>query len=166
MPQQPKVVKIFAYLGRAAALFIIVYVASQNLVLGRILEYQADWSRSVSPDFIGWYPAVRISYQEAENRARILSEPLYLQVYEPVDFASLQLSGSLGSNGPAVSLGLRQQDGTWQWQNLLAENFSLNFDLRQAARRRNRLEFILSVPGLQASSTAWLANDWRFVFSR
>jgi len=136
------------------------------MAVGRILEYRSDWGQNVNPNFIGWYPEARVSYPEDSSALQVRAEPLYLQVYEPVDFPRLAISGSVRTSGENINLGLRQQDGSWQWQVVSAENFNLTFDLSQASRQRNKLEFILSVPDLQATSTLWLADDWQFIFSR
>lgn len=158
------IVLFFRYLWSLLASILIVYVVSQNTRHPQVFTYQVDWARPLTANTTGWYPESRVSFQN--NLLTIKAEPLYWQMYRPDDYKQLSVSGSVATSSEPIKLALRPKDGSWQWQDLNPPNFSVVYDLRNAQIKRNKLELILSVPSLQASSTVILANDWQFIFSR
>jgi hypothetical protein len=159
--------KILSYIWWLIGLVIILFIVSQNIITERVINYQLDLADSISPDLTGWYPEVRLAYNPSIDQAQIINEPLYLQVYRPVDFETLAIEGSIGFIDEDIRLGLKQTDNSWQWQNISSQDFLLQFDLDNAKVSRNKLELILSIPDLHNNtSTVDLSNNWQIILQR
>lgn len=158
------VILIFRLLGWLAASLVIIYVWGQNVRNPRVWTVGADWSRPLTANTMGWYPESRVSLQN--DLLSIKAEPLYWQLYLPDDYRQLTVSGSIVTSSEPIRLALRQKEGREEWQDIAPANFSVVYDLSQAQVKRNKIELILSLPNLQASSTVILANDWQFTLSR
>ncbi len=160
------IIKIWRYLWLAAALALIGYVLSRGIVTSRLWEYKLDWRRPISHDIYGWYPEQRTQFDVVNDRLEVLGEPLYLQVYSPVKFNLLTIEGSLDYSGENIKLGLKQQDGSWQFKDIGSSDFSLSWILDKVQVRRNKIEMILSISDLRPTSTIYLMNNWHLKFSR
>lgn len=160
------IIKVWRYLWLLAALALLGYIFNQGIVTGRLWEYSLDFSRPLSRDIYGWYPEQRTRFDVVNDRLIILAEPLYLQVYSPLKFDLLTVEGSLNYEGENIKLGLKQQDGTWQFKDISSSDFSLTWILDQAQFRRNKIEMILAISDLQSTSTVYLMNNWHLKFSR
>ena len=159
--------KILSYIWWLIGLVIILFIVTQNIITERVINYQLDLADSISPDLTGWYPEVRLAYNPSIDQAQIINEPLYLQVYRPVDFETLAIEGSIGFIDEDIRLGLKQTDNSWQWQNISSQDFLLQFDLDNAKVSRNKLELILSIPDLHNNtSTVDLSNNWQIILQR
>lgn len=145
------------------AAMVIIYIISQNVIMQRTITYSPDWQQSITPNVTGWYPEIRANY--ASGAMRVLAEPLYLQLYLPDDFQWLKVNGEVADTGELLRLGLRQKDGSWQWQEISEPNFTFDYYLANAQVKGSKLEMILSVPYLQASSSVALSNNWKFILS-
>lgn len=155
---------IFRYIWLIIALAILLYVLTQGIYTQRTLVYQPDFSQSITKDITGWYPEVRGNFEK--GRFNILSEPLYLKLYMPIDFDTLTVEGSLDYTDETIRLGLRQVDGQWDWQDIQSQNFSLTYNLKNVQVKSNQVEIILSIPDLSATSSVALDNNWKFSFER
>ncbi len=159
--------KILSYIWWLAGLIIILFIISQNIITERVINYQLDLADSITPDLTGWYPEVRLAYNPSIDQAQILNEPLYLQVYRPVDFETLSIEGSVIFIDEEIKIGLKQTDNSWQWQDIPSQDFLLQFDLDNAKITRNKLELILSIPDLHNNtSTVDLLNNWQIILQR
>ncbi len=96
----------------------------------------------------------------------ILGEPLYMQVYIPIKFDILTIEGGIDYAGGNIKLGLKQQDGSWQFKDISSSDFSLSWTLDNAQIKRNKIEMILSISDLHPTSTLYLMNNWHLKFSR
>lgn len=143
---------------------IIFYIISQNIVVAREVAYNLDFKNSISPDITGWYPESRVFFDSENNIMQLLGEPVYLQAYIPWRGQSVLVKGSWSEYQPGLRLGLRQQDGTWQFSDILSADFELPFDMQSAQIKQNKIEFILSAPDL--SQPLMLENNWQIILSR
>lgn len=160
-------VRILRYIWWLAGLIVILFIISQSIITERIINYQVDLSDSIRPDLTGWYPESRLAYNPSLDQAQLLAEPLYLQIYRPVDFDTLSIEGSINFEGQNIRLGLKQKDNSWQWQNIPSHDFLIQFDLDNAKSYRNKLELILSMPDLHnTTSTVDILNNWQIVLQR
>lgn len=165
------IIHFFRYLWIAIGLAVILFVLSQAVFTKRILQYNLDFSQSVSQDILGWYPESRIIFSplSGDDIFGLAGEPIYMKIYTPIKFKNLNINGSIFSNqAEDIRLGLRQNDGSWYFQKLeLIDNyFSADFDLAKAQIRNNQLEIILSVPKLFAPHPVSLENNWKVILSR
>ena len=81
LPKQ-KIVLLFRYIWLLLAVVVILYIAQQNIVIERQIDYKIDLSQSITRDIEGPYPVHRVSLNP-DNTLAVLAEPLYLQVYTP-----------------------------------------------------------------------------------
>lgn len=146
------------------ALALIFYVLINGTYTGRTLAYLPDFGRSISRDITGWYPEARGNF--SDNKFNVISEPLYIKLYVPVEFEKLMVEGSVDYLNESLRLGLRQQDGSWYWQEIQNQDFSLIYNLENAEIKRNQIEMILSMPNLTATSSVSFYNNWQFIFER
>ena len=166
------IIRIWRYIWLLAGLVLILFIISKAIFTQRILIYNLDFSQAISTDIRGWYPESRISQLSLLSRdgVDLIAEPVYMKVYSPVDFDLLTIEGSLKPFSPHgeqdIKLGLKQQDNSWDWQNIDDNDFVLNFDLENARVYRNELEFILSVPTMVDQARLGLVNNWQITFSK
>jgi hypothetical protein len=162
------IIYFFRYLWLAMALVVILFVLNKAIFTKRILVYNLDFYKPLSRDVVGWYPEQRISHDSDKSKEtfRLLAEPVYLNVYSPIDFESMTLEGDMDAGGQEVNLGIRQKDGSWQFKSVEAASFSLDFDLSSASIKRNQLELILSLPNMTSTSSVYMINDWKIILKR
>jgi hypothetical protein len=153
-------VAIFRSIWLIVAAAIVLYIIGQAIVTDREIVYQIDNTDSITRDITGWYPEQRTIFLEEEHSLQLRSEPLYMQVYTPIDFKTLKVAGDIYFKSETVRLGLKQEDGSWEYRDVTSENFMFEYDLSQAQVKKNKLELILSVPDLTATSTVTLSNNW------
>lgn len=159
------IILFFRYLWLILAFSLLMYVISNNIITQRDWSYSLDFSESISRDTKGWYPEARVKYL-SDDKLLIKGEPIYYQIYMPIEFDTLSIEGNIEFNNETLNLGLKQKDGSWFWQNINSNNVALDFPLQNASRKSNKLEMILSVPDLDNSSEIYLKNDWRLNFKR
>ncbi len=146
------------------ALAILLYVLINGVYTKRTLTYQPDFDVSITKDITGWYPEVRGQFQN--DKFNLVSEPLYVKFYTPLQFDRLIIEGSVDYVDESIRLGLRQENGDWYWQEIQNPDFSLIYDLGNVEIKNNKVEMILSVPDLKSTSTVSLHNNWQFIFDR
>ncbi|MBT6691461.1 hypothetical protein HOB10_03980 [Candidatus Parcubacteria bacterium] len=160
------VIIIFRYIWLIVATSIIIYILGQAIVTTREIVYQIDNSDSITRDITGWYPEQRLVFATEDQTLRIVAEPLYLQAYIPVDFKTLTVAGDIYFGAETIRLGLKQADGTWSYRDIDENSFNFEYDLSQAQVKKNKLEMILSIPDLTATSTVVLGNNWSLFLNR
>jgi len=166
------IVLLLRYLWLALAAVLIIVIISRAVSVKRMVVYNLDFSQSVSSDIVGWYPESRISYLSSLDHEAVdlLAEPVYLKVYTAGSFATMALSGSIINYDlypkHDIRLGLKQTDGSWYFQEINNQDFSLVFDLAKARKYRNQLELILSVPSMVNGEKLILLNNWQIVLTR
>lgn len=153
-------VAIFRYIWLLIAAAIVFYIVGQAIVTDRELIYEIDNSESIGRNITGWYPEQRVIFSEKEHSLQLRSEPLYMQVYIPVNFKKLKVAGDVYFRDETIRLGLKQKDGSWEYRDVDSNNFMFEYDLSQAQVKKNKLELILSVPNLSSTSTVTLSSDW------
>jgi len=172
MKNNIKIVLILRYLWLALSAVLIIFVIFNFFSVKAIVTYNLDFSQSVGRDIVGWYPESRISYRSSLpfEGVDLLAEPVYLKLYAAGDFELMTVSGSVITSdlypNQDVRLGLRQQDGSWQFQSIDKRDFLVNFDLTQAKKYRNQFEMILSVPTMTGDEKLTLLNNWQIVLKK
>jgi len=161
-----KIVSICKYLWLIIATALILYIINQSVITERNLVYKLDFKESISRDITGWYPESRTLFNEESNKLAILGEPIYLQVYLPIKFDVLTIKGQADFADEDFRLGLKQSDGSWLFKEIGDNNISVFFSLENAQIKRNKIELILSVPDLKATSSISLNNNWQLFLSR
>jgi hypothetical protein len=163
-------IRFFLYLWISAAVFVILFILSQAFYTKRTLEHYLDFSESVSQDINGWYPTQRlsnISVSSIANAYDVIAEPVYMKIYTPIDFEIMNIAGSIQPHKlEDIKLGLKQEDNSWDYQQIVNNDFDLNFDLAEAQVINNQLEIILSIPGLNNPDRVSLINNWQIKLSR
>ncbi|MFA6307565.1 MAG: hypothetical protein WCS88_00030 [Patescibacteria group bacterium] len=158
------IIQFFRYLWVAIGIVIILFILSQAIYTKRNLEYNLDFSKTITKDIKSWYPEQRLN-----NVFELLAEPVYMKIYTPIDFERLTVSGGIFS--PAendIKLGIKQNDGSWDFQQIeiVDDYFSNVFDLTNAQIKNNQLEMILSIPNMTSSARISLKNNWKLILSR
>jgi len=164
--KQMTMIRVWRYFWLSAALVFVVYLLSRGVFTGRLWEYNLDFRQPISRDIYGWYPEQRTDFDLVNDRLNILGEPLYMQVYIPIKFDILTIEGGIDYAGGNIKLGLKQQDGSWQFKDISSSDFSLSWTLDNAQIKRNKIEMILSISDLHPTSTLYLMNNWHLKFSR
>ena len=160
------IVYFFRYLWLIIAIIVVLTVLSKAVFTKRSLVYNLDFNQSISRDITGWYPESRTVFNQSKNQLQVINEPLYLQFYVPTKFETLTVKGQLDFDQTDIKLGLKQADGAWYWQPIIDQNFSLDFLTDQAHTKSNKMELILSIPNLPATSTIGLVNNWQLILNR
>jgi len=166
------IIQFFRYLWIAIAAVIILFILSQAIYTKRSLEYYLDFSKPLTKDIRGWYPEQRLvstSISSLAGAYDVVAEPLYMKIYSPISFDTLNIEGTIQGHAlEDIRLGLKQIDGSWDWQQVdLANNpFSNTFDLSEAQRLNNQLEIILSIPAMENPNRVSLINNWKIILSR
>ena len=158
------IIQFFRYLWIAIGMAIILFILSQAIYTKRNLEYDLDFSKTVSRDIRGWYPEQRLN-----NIFELLAEPVYMKIYIPIDFDSLTVSGGISVQSENnINIGMKQNDGSWDFQQLeiVDDYFSSIFDLDDAQIKNNQLEMILSIPNMTSSDKITLKNNWKLILIR
>ena len=122
------------------------------------MVYQVDLSQGITRNIEGPYPETRVYYDKSAQQLQILAEPLYLQAYLPSSFDQLLVSGSIILGEQILSLGLKQDNGSWQWKEVSNGDFGVSFALDNVYLRRNKLELIFSLPNLAEPNQVQLQN--------
>ena len=123
--KQKYFILFFRYLWLLLALIAIIFIINKNILTDQSLVYQIDLSQAVTTEIEGPYPRNRVLY---DSQLNVLAEPLYMQAYLPGHFTDLTVSGQLILGEQILDLGLKQIDGSWQWQTIDVENFEVTFD--------------------------------------
>lgn len=144
------------------ALGLVLFVVAKSVYTARELVYNVDFTHPVSRDSEGWYPESRISFSPGAENIELLSEPVYLKLYVPIAYQRLIVTGNINRGETPISLGVRQRDGQWDYQTIERDDFILEYDIKLAMRRQNKMEFILSIPEMQ--DKIGMANNWEFKF--
>lgn len=166
------IIGFFRYLWVFLALVLILFIISKAFYTKRTLEYDLDFSQSVTKDIIGWYPESRLTNTSISSVAGaydVVAEPLYMKIYTPINFNDMTITGSLQPHhSEDIRLGLRQLDGSWDFQPVILEEgvFSNNFYLENAQLKNNQLEIILSIPDLHEPNRVSIINNWKVILSR
>ena len=163
------IIQFFRYLWIVAAIILVFFIVSKSFYTKRTLEYDLDFSQSISKNITGWYPEQRLIYSHYSsmlNSYDAIGEPLYMKIYTPIDFENMNITGTIIHGSREVKLGLKQVDGSWYYQQIIDNNFDLSFDLTNAQIKNNQLEIILSIPGAVEPFRVNLANNWQIIFNR
>ena len=166
------IVRFFRYLWIVLGAVIIFFALSQGIYTKRSLEYELDFSQSLSKDIRGWYPESRLtnmSFSSIYGAYDVIGEPIYMKIYSPADFDLMTVEGSIYPyHTDNVRLGLRQEGGGWYFNEIVGNDFSISFDLENAQIKNNELEIILSLPDMVSESKvrASLINNWKITLSR
>ncbi|KKP89867.1 MAG: hypothetical protein UR94_C0033G0019 [Parcubacteria group bacterium GW2011_GWA2_36_10] len=151
--------RYFFYLWLVLAIGLLFFLLNQNIKLGSRWSYDLDLSQANTRDWYGPYPETRTTYIEDTKYLQVLAEPLYWQIYLPKKYkAVLWRSKIININQQPVSIGLKQKDGSWEMQEVEAEQFTLEFSLKNALIKNNRLEFIMSLPEISSDKQIFIEN--------
>ena len=166
------IIQFFRYLWIAIGLFIILFILNQALYTKRSLEYNLNFSESLSRDIRGWYPVQRISgtsIASVSNAVDVIAEPVYMKVYTPIKFKEMTIQGGILSHQEEdIRLGLKQKDGSWDFKQLeIVDNyFFISFDMLNAQTKNNYLEIILAIPNMSSPSRISIVDDWQIILNR
>lgn len=161
------IIQFFHYLWIVMGLAIVFFVLSQAIYTKRSLEYNLNFSESISRNIRGWYPEKRISSTPIVNNFSVLAEPIYMKIYSPIDFKQMSVKGAIYFEGAEdINLGLKQKDGSWDFKKIEDQDFFINLDLTKAQIRNNQLEIILSIPDIASSTELSLIDNWQIILSR
>ncbi|MFH0988298.1 MAG: hypothetical protein V1763_02915 [Parcubacteria group bacterium] len=145
----------YAIVSLTLMMFAVVLgrLTINSLVPGNGLKYATDFT--VPEHFIqGPFPTGRVEL--IRDTYRILYEPVYFNVYSPQHFRTAVVT--LQYEKPAnldVRFGVKTV-GNWSYDlQSLTDNHEqvLTFDLTNAEFNKNKLQFIISVPGLTLEDT-------------
>lgn len=150
--------RYFFYLWLVLALGLLFFLLNQNIKLGDKWSYGLDLSQVNTRNWYGPYPETRTSYSQ-DKYLQVLAEPLYWQIYLPKKYKTvLWRAKIINTNQQPVSIGLKQADGSWEMQEVEAEQFTLEFALKNALIKNNRLEFIMSLPEISSDKQIFIEN--------
>jgi len=153
--KQKYFILFFRYLWLLLALIVVVFIINKNVSTDDQIVYQIDLSQAVTTEIEGPYPRNRVLY---DGQLNILAEPLYMQAYLSGHFTNLAVIGQLVLGEQILDLGLKQVDGSWQWQNIKTEDFKVNFDLSNVYLSANKMELIFSLPNLNNRDEVKIKN--------
>lgn len=150
--------RYFFYFWLFLAIILLFFLLNQNIKLGDKWSYNLDLSQVNTKDWYGAYPETRTTYIK-DKYLQVLAEPLYWQIYLPKKYKTvLWRAKIINTNQQAVSIGLKQKDGSWEMQSVTSEQFSLEFALKNALIKNNRLEFIMSLPEISTDKQIFIEN--------
>ena len=164
------IIQFFRYLWIVAAIILVFFIVSKSFYTKRTLEYDLDFSQSISKNITGWYPEQRLIYSHYSsmlNSYDAIGEPLYMKIYTPIDFENMNITGTVYRyNFEDIKLGLKQTDGSWDYKLIDSKDFDFDFDLTEAQIKNNQLEIILSIPGMTTPTRLSLINNWQITVKR
>lgn len=150
--------RYFFYLWLVLAAGLLFFLLNQNIKLGDKWSYDLDLGQINTRDWYGPYPANRTTYLK-DKYLQVLAEPLYWQIYLPKKYKTiLWRTKIINTNQQPVSIGLKQIDGSWEMQLVTSEQFTLEFALKNAQIKNNRLEFIMSLPEISSDKQIFIEN--------
>jgi len=162
--------QFFRYLWIALGAMLIFFVFSQAFYTKRSLEYNLNFSESLSRNIRGWYPEQRLtnlSVSSIANAFDVIAEPVYMKIYTPINFEEMIIKGTVYPHHlENINLGLKQQDGSWDLKKIEDNDFSISFDLTDAQIKNNQLEIILSMPDLLSPARLSLIDNWQIILRR
>ncbi|PLX26124.1 hypothetical protein C0580_00480 [Candidatus Parcubacteria bacterium] len=167
-----KLVILLRYLWLSIALFVVASLVFDAMSVKKTLIYELDFHQSISRDTAGWYPESRIAQSSfmSIDAVDLVAEPVYFKVYAPNDFSTMSITGSFYTDESLgeqdIRLGIKKEDGSWEFQQISSNDFILNFDLAQARKNKNQFELILSVPSLPSGQKIALINNWQIKFQK
>ncbi len=163
---------IYKWVDRVViGLFVILmlFLFAQKLVISGQVNYH--WGIKEQTRFIkGPYPEGRVDF--SVSPIKIKAEPIYFDVYAPRHFNQAVVKIKMNKPENLVAkLGIRQKgSGLWykggEWAFDLqplqdVEEQTLTFDLRKANFNNNRLQFILSAPGVESANIELQSVDFQ-----
>jgi hypothetical protein len=160
------IVLLFRGLWIILAMALMLFVISRNIYTGRILAYKIDFEDNSTPNYRGWYPNTRTSYDFDDQKLYIQGEPVYLKVYLPTRFDVMSIKGSWSMSSSTVRLGLKQADDSWFYKDMDQSAWSANFDLQQAKIYRKQIELMISIPDYKPEQNIYLDNNWQIEFKK
>jgi|GEM_PF-1889007 hypothetical protein len=164
------IIQFFRYLWIVAAIMLVFFIISQSFYTKRTLEYDLDFSQSISQNITGWYPEQRLtnlSLSSLGNAYDLIAEPVYMKIYTPINFDNMNITGTVYRyNFEDIKLGLKQTDGSWDYKLIDSKDFDFDFDLTEAQIKNNQLEIILSIPGMTTPTRLSLINNWQITLKR
>ncbi len=126
---------------------LVVWIAWRTLVPLGTLSYFTDLTKS-NYIFEDLLPAERVT-----DKRIIIDEPVYFTVYTPRKFDTAIVTMHFVDEAPAFALGVAHNRAQWIYDfKPVTENsreFTLEFDLRSAERRKGRYSFMISNPEIQ-----------------
>jgi hypothetical protein len=161
----------FGILALFTAFFI--FLLAQKFVPAGELTYETDFQHASS--FIeGPFPVGRVTKEIIRERAfpRILAEPVYFRVYTPQPFSKAKVTlryrlpeGQLAKFGLKLNVG----DFSFFMEDLESSNDSfvekeMHFDLKNAWRKRNKIQLIVSVPGVESAENKLIIDKVQITF--
>ncbi len=161
---QEKIILGWRYFLLLISIILFGYLVQNNFVLSQELTYSVDFKDGLTRDVFGLYPLNRTNFLPANKQLAVLAEPLYLQAYIPDGYSKLSIVGNISSPVRA-DIGLKQSDGSWQWQELAKGEFTTGFDLSSAAINNNKLQIIFSFPDLMDPGSITF-NDLKLILKR
>lgn len=167
-----KLVILLRYLWLSIALIIVASLVFDAMSVKKTLIYKLDFHKSISKDITGWYPESRIAQSSfvSIDAVELVAEPVYLKVYAPNSFSTMSVAGSFYTDesldGHDIRLGIKQEDNSWEFQQISTADFLLTFDLAEAKKSKNQFELILSVPSLTPEQNIALINNWQIKFQK
>lgn len=167
-----KLVILLRYLWLSIALIIVASLVFDAMSIKKNLIYELNFHKSISKDIVGWYPESRIAQSPfmSIDVVELVAEPVYLKVYAPNNFSTMSVTGSFYTDesldGQDIRLGIKQDDNSWEFQQISTTDFLLTFDLAKAKKSKNQFELILSVPSLTSEQGIPLINNWQIKFQR
>ena len=159
----------------ALSVFLLGFLIVKKLVIGSVLNYDVDLSEQQS--FVeGPFPVERTATVDCgqDKCKAVVFEPVYFDVYAPRQFSKAEvtvkyqlppkLSASFGfklkTGDYAFSLmPFNDAKGEWSEQ-------TFQFDLKDALYKDNKLQFIVSGPGINASHEKILLSDLQIKLSK
>lgn len=151
--------RYFFYFWLSLAIVLLFFILNQNIKLGDKWSYDLDLSQAMHRDWYGPYPETRTMYIEKSNYLQVLAEPLYWQLYLPKKYKTLILRAKIiNTNQQPISIGLKQKDDAWEMKELRDEQSALEFSLKNAKIKNNRLEFIMSLPEISTDKQIFIEN--------
>lgn len=151
--------RYFFYFWLILAIGLLFFLLNQNIKLGSRWSYDLDLGQVNTRDWYGPYPETRTTYIEDAKYLQVLAEPLYWQIYLPKKYKTvLWRTKIINTNQQPVSIGLKQKDGSWEMQTITAEQSTLEFALKNALIKNNRLEFIMSLPEMSSDKQIFIEN--------
>ncbi len=148
----------FFYFWLFLAIILLFFLLNQNIKLGDKWSYDLDLSQVNTRDWYGAYPETRTTYIK-DKYLQVLAEPLYWQIYLPKKYKTvLWRAKIINTNQQPVSIGLKQADGSWEMQEVKTDQFTLEFALKNALIKNNRLEFIMSLPEISTDKQIFIEN--------
>lgn len=157
--KEQKIRRYFFYFWLALAAGLLFFLLNQNIKLGDKWSYDLRLDQVSTRNWYGPYPESRTSYRSDAKYLQVLAEPLYWQIYLPQKYQTVFWRAKIiNTNQQTISIGLKQKDGSWQMQEVSTEQFTLEFSLKNALIKNNRLEFIMSLPEISSDRQIFIEN--------